>query len=112
MIVDKYPRCLRPFYTLPDTDSRFTNSYDIIFKGQEILSGAQRVHTHEDLCKAALESGISPQNIDYYLDSFRYGSFPHAGGGFGLERVLSRFLDLSNIKSASLFPRSPTRLKP
>lgn len=113
IIVDKYPKELRPFYTMQDPDHPgYTNSYDIIFRGQEVLSGAQREHRYPILMEAVRAKGITAEHLDFYLNSFRYGSFPHAGGGFGLERLLARFLGLPNIKSASLFPRAPNRLKP
>jgi aspartyl/asparaginyl-tRNA synthetase len=113
VIVNKYPACLRPFYTMLDpNDEKYTHSYDILLRGQEILSGAQRNHNYNELVARAIAANINLENIDFYLESFKYGSFPHAGGGFGLERILSRFLQLSNIKSTSLFPRAPNRLKP
>jgi aspartyl/asparaginyl-tRNA synthetase len=113
VIVNKYPACLRPFYTMLDiSDPNYTNSYDILLRGQEILSGAQRNHDYKELVSRATVAGVDLENIGFYLESFRYGSFPHGGGGFGLERILSRFLELSNIKSASLFPRAPNRLRP
>lgn len=113
IVVDKYPTELRPFYTMQDPDHPgYTNSYDIIFRGQEVLSGAQREHRYPMLMDAVRAKGITAEHLDFYLNSFRYGSFPHAGGGFGLERLVARFLGLPNIKSASLFPRAPNRLKP
>jgi aspartyl-tRNA synthetase len=113
VIVNRYPTCLRPFYTMVDpNNSDYTHSYDILLRGQEVLSGAQRNHDYDTLYSRAKQSGVNTENIDFYLQSFRYGSFPHGGGGFGLERILSRFLQLSNIKSSSLFPRAPDRLKP
>jgi aspartyl-tRNA synthetase len=113
VIVNRYPTCLRPFYTMVDpNNSDYTHSYDILLRGQEVLSGAQRNHDYDTLYSRAKQAGVNTENIDFYLQSFRYGSFPHGGGGFGLERILSRFLQLNNIKSSSLFPRAPDRLKP
>jgi aspartyl-tRNA synthetase len=113
VIVDQYPTALRPFYTKKNAvDPRYSNSYDIIFRGQEVLSGAQRITDHAELLASARAAGVNEVAIGFYLDSFKYGSYSTVGGGFGLERLLARFLGLSNIQSASLFPRTPNRLLP
>ncbi|QLG73487.1 hypothetical protein HG535_0E05710 [Zygotorulaspora mrakii] len=114
-ILDKFPLAIRPFYTMPDpVDSRYSNSYDFFMRGEEILSGAQRIHDHDLLQKRMKEHGLSPEDpgLKDYCDAFSYGCAPHAGGGIGLERVVMFFLDLKNIRRASLFPRDPRRLKP
>ena len=112
-MLDKFPLAVRPFYTMPDpVDPRWSNSYDFFMRGQEILSGAQRIHDPEILTKRAIESNISPASIQPYIDSFRYGAPPHAGGGIGLERVIFLYLGLTNIRRTSLFPRDPHRITP
>jgi len=112
-IVDKYPLGARPFYTMPcPEDPRYTNSYDVFVRGEEITSGAQRVHETELLKKRALECGIPLSNISSYLESFKYGAWPHGGAGIGLERVVMLFLGLNNIRKSSLFPRTPDRIFP
>jgi len=112
-IVDKYPLGARPFYTMPcPTDPRYTNSYDVFLRGEEITSGAQRIHDTELLKKRALECGIPLNNITSYLESFKNGAWPHGGAGIGLERVVMLFLGLNNIRKSSLFPRTPDRLTP
>ena len=111
-ILDKFPLNIRPFYTMPSDDNIFTHSYDIILRGQEILSGAQRIHDYELLKKRIVEKGINPDTVKSYLDSFKYGSYPHGGGGFGLERFVQSFLGLDNIRKTSLFPRDPSRIEP
>ncbi|KAF8607573.1 aspartate-tRNA ligase [Ceratobasidium sp. AG-I] len=112
-ILDKFPAAIRPFYTMPDpTDSRYSNSYDFFMRGEEILSGAQRVHDAKLLEKRMVEVGIDPKTMEAYLDGFRMGISPHGGGGIGLERVVMLFLKLNNIRNASLFPRDPKRLEP
>lgn len=113
VIVDQYPTALRPFYTKTNaSDPMYSNSYDIIFRGQEVLSGAQRINDYAELVASAQKAGVNTNVIGFYLDSFKHGSFDQAGGGFGLERLLARFLRLPNIQSASLFPRTPNRLTP
>lgn len=114
-ILDKFPLAIRPFYTMPcPEDPRYSNSYDFFMRGEEILSGAQRIHDPELLKErmAAHEVDWRMEGINDYVDAFTYGCAPHAGGGIGLERVLMFFLDLKNIRRASLFPRDPRRLRP
>ena len=112
-IVDKYPLGARPFYTMPcPEDPRYTNSYDVFVRGEEITSGAQRIHEVELLKKRALECGIPLSNLTSYLESFKYGAWPHGGAGIGLERVVMLFLGLNNIRKSSLFPRTPDRIFP
>ena len=155
-IVDKYPLTARPFYTMPcPVDPRYTNSYDVFVRGEEITSGAQRIHESvqlrahcrkkrkekkrkkrkqnpqgrwarkhrsatvlmlmdfscccllssssscvrvELLKKRAIECGIPESNLASYLESFKYGAWPHGGAGIGLERVVMLFLGLNNIR--------------
>ncbi|XP_070175500.1 aspartate--tRNA ligase, cytoplasmic-like isoform X2 [Littorina saxatilis] len=112
-IMDKFPLAVRPFYTMPDpSNNKWSNSYDMFMRGEEILSGAQRIHDPEFLTKRALEHGCDLEKIKGYIDSFRYGAPPHAGGGIGLERVTMLYLGLDNIRKTSLFPRDPKRLTP
>ena len=79
-----------------------------------MTSGAQRIHDPEMLLSVAASKDppvdLSP--IKDYVDSFKYGAFPHAGGGIGLERVVMLFLGLPNIRKSSMFPRDPRRLTP
>ena len=114
-IIDKFPSHLRPFYTMPDPqNATLSNSYDIFIRGEEVTSGAQRIHDpHMLLARAAsLDPPVDLSPIQAYVDSFKYGAFPHAGGGIGLERVVMLFCALPNIRKSSLFPRDPRRLSP
>ncbi|ONH67869.1 Aspartate--tRNA ligase, cytoplasmic [Cyberlindnera fabianii] len=114
-ILDKFPLAIRPFYTMPDAeDPRYSNSYDFFMRGEEILSGAQRIHDPELLSERMKQHELDPSDpgLKDYVDAFTYGCPPHAGGGIGLERVVMFFLDLKNIRRASLFPRDPKRLRP
>jgi len=112
-IIDKFPAELRPFYTMPDPkDAKLSNSYDFFMRGEEILSGAQRIHDSELLTEKMKGKGIDPESMKGYMDAFRLGCPPHGGGGIGLERVLMLFLNLNNIRRATLFPRDPKRLEP
>ncbi|CAJ0911522.1 14595_t:CDS:10, partial [Entrophospora sp. SA101] len=112
-IVDKFPLEVRPFYTMPDpNDKLYSNSYDFFMRGQEILSGSQRIHDHIFLEERAKEHGINLATIQSYIDSFKRAAPPHAGGGIGLERVVMLYLNLDDIRRSSLFPRDPKRLEP
>ncbi|KAG5407466.1 hypothetical protein IGI04_013585, partial [Brassica rapa subsp. trilocularis] len=112
-ILHRYPSAVRPFYTMPCADDpNYSNSFDVFIRGEEIISGAQRVHDPELLTEQAKRFGIDVETIKTYIDSFRYGAPPHGGFGVGLERVVMLFCGLNNIRKTSLFPRDPLRLAP
>jgi aspartyl-tRNA synthetase len=112
-MMDKYPLAVRPFYTMPDpNDPMVSNSYDLFIRGEEIVSGAQRIHDVDLLIERANAWKIPLPSIQSYLDAFKHGALPHAGGGIGLERVVMLYLGLKNIRKSSMFPRDPTRLSP
>ncbi|TPX73656.1 hypothetical protein CcCBS67573_g05080 [Chytriomyces confervae] len=112
-MLDKFPLAIRPFYTMPDpSNDGYSNSYDFFMRGEEIMSGAQRVHDPVLLEKRANEHEVELSTIQAYLDAFKYGAPPHAGGGVGLERVVMLYLKLGNIRRTSMFPRDPKRLTP
>ncbi|KAK9946148.1 hypothetical protein M0R45_011625 [Rubus argutus] len=112
-ILHRYPLAVRPFYTMPCYDNpAYSNSFDVFIRGEEIISGAQRVHVPEFLAERAEACGIEVKTISTYIDSFRYGAPPHGGFGVGLERVVMLFCGLNNIRKTSLFPRDPLRLAP
>lgn len=108
-----YPEAARPFYTMPDPKNPgFTNSYDFFMRGEEITSGAQRIHDPELLKERAIAKGIAVETIQDYINAFKYGAPCHGGAGFGLERIVKFYCNLHNIRKASLFPRDPARLTP
>ncbi|KAJ1551287.1 hypothetical protein HK096_001852 [Nowakowskiella sp. JEL0078] len=117
-ILDKFPIAVRPFYTMPNSENKMligknlANAFDFFMRGEEILSGAQRVHNVDLLTVRAQQCGVDVGNIKSYLDSFRYGTPRHGGAGIGLERVVMLYLDLGNVRKATLFPRDPKRLDP
>ncbi|PKI82595.1 aspartate--tRNA ligase [Malassezia vespertilionis] len=108
-ILDKFPTAARPFYALPDeNDPQFTNSFDIFVRGQEICTGGQRIHDAEMLEENIHRHGIDPSSgLEEYLEGFRLGAPPHAGCGIGLERLVMLYLNLDDIRLASLFYRDP-----
>jgi nondiscriminating aspartyl-tRNA synthetase len=113
LFVTGYPMSKRPFYTHPDPERpEFSNSFDLLFRGTELITGGQRLHRHEDYVRALEERGLSPEPFASYLEAFRYGMPPHGGFAIGLERLLMQLLGLPNIRLATLFPRDLTRLTP
>jgi nondiscriminating aspartyl-tRNA synthetase len=108
-ILDKFPASARPFYTMPDPDDdRASNSFDIFIRGQEVVSGGQRIHDpvmlRENMKKKGVKAGAG---MEEYLQAFDWSAPPHAGCGIGLERIVFLTLDLGDIRYASLFPRDP-----
>ncbi|KAH8928548.1 aspartyl-tRNA synthetase [Atractiella rhizophila] len=112
-IIDKFPAEVRPFYTMPDPDNpKLSNAFDFFMRGEEILSGAQRVNDAKLLIEQMKRVGIERDQMKAYVEAFELGAPPHAGAGLGLERVTMLFLKLGNIRRSSLFPRDPKRLEP
>ncbi|EKM56863.1 uncharacterized protein PHACADRAFT_118899 [Phanerochaete carnosa HHB-10118-sp] len=107
-ILDKFPVDVRPFYTMPDPENpKFSNSFDIFVRGEEILSGGQRIHDAVMLEERMHKAEVDPETMMEYVNGFRWGCPPHGGGGVGLERIVMLFLKLGDIRWASLFPRDP-----
>ena len=108
-----YPKHIRPFYHMRhEGNDALTKSYDLIWKGTEITTGAQREHRIEVLEAQAKDKGLDPEGLDFYMDFFRYGVPPHGGFGMGLTRVVMLMLELPNIREASFLFRGPNRLQP
>ena len=110
-ITDYHPE-IRPFYHMRNAETGLTNSYDLLFKGVEITTGAQREHRIDVLEAQAVEKGLSLEGLEHYLDFFRYGVPPHGGFGMGLARVLMLMLGESSIREVTYLFRGPTRLSP
>lgn len=108
-----YAWSIRPFYHMRNADdASLTQSYDLIYRGTEISTGAQREHRVEVLEAQAREKGMDPAELGFYLDFFRYGVPPHGGFGMGLNRVLMLLLKQSSIREVTYLFRGPTRLLP
>ncbi|WP_353055408.1 aspartate--tRNA(Asn) ligase [Leucobacter sp. CX328] len=108
-----YATSIRPFYHMRHADNpELTNSYDLIYRGTEISTGAQREHRIEVLEAQAIEKGMDPKELGFYLDFFRYGVPAHGGFGMGLNRVLMLMLEQSSIREVTYLFRGPTRLMP
>src|SRR5690606_29476400 len=101
----------RPFYTkVKPEDPEYTRSFDMLFRGLEMCSGAQRVHDYDELVSRMKSKGLDPEKISFYLQAFAYGIPPHGGIGMGLERLTIKMLGLENVKEASLFPGDINRI--
>ncbi len=108
-----YASSIRPFYHMRNADDPgLTNSYDLIFNGVEISTGAQREHRIDVLIENARSKKLDPEEIGFYLDFFRYGVPPHGGFGMGLSRVIMLLLHQANLREVTYLFRGPTRLLP
>ncbi len=113
VFVTEYPASVRPFYHMrPAGEPYLTCSFDLLWKGLEITTGAQREHRYDVLVSQAAEKGLSTEPMRYYLDCFKYGCPPHGGLGLGLGRLLMAALGLDSIRDATFLFRGPNRLTP
>jgi nondiscriminating aspartyl-tRNA synthetase len=111
--VEGYPMSKRPFYTHPQPgDERWSNSFDLLFRGQELVTGGQRLHRHSDYLAAIRARGEDPAAYADYLEAFAHGMPPHGGFAIGLERWTGRLTQAENIREVTLFPRDLHRLTP
>lgn len=107
-----YPIALRPFYSMPSSDGKYTETFDLLFRGIEIASGGQRIHDYSQLVENIKKRKLAPETFKDYLDIFKWGMPPHGGWGLGSERIVQQILGLKSIKEAILFPRDVKRLNP
>jgi nondiscriminating aspartyl-tRNA synthetase len=113
LFVTGFPMAKRPFYTHPAPDDpERSNSFDLLFRGQELVTGGQRLHRYEDYLAALATRGEDPAPYLGYLEAFRHGMPPHGGFGMGLERWVSRLVGAANLREVTLFPRDLSRLTP
>lgn len=113
LYVTGYPKVKRPFYTHPDPKRpEYTNGFDLLFRGQELVTGGQRLHRYSDYVEAIEARGESIDSYASYLECFEHGMPPHGGWAIGLERWVARLVGAENIRSVTLFPRDLNRLEP
>ncbi len=113
VFVCDYPTSVRPFYHMRHADQpTLTKSFDLLWRGIELTTGAQREHRYEQLLAQAREKNVEVEPIQYYLDFFRYGAPPHGGFGFGLTRLLMQMLGQDNVREVTFLYRGPNRLEP
>jgi nondiscriminating aspartyl-tRNA synthetase len=111
VFVTGYPMSKRPFYTRPDPDDpSSSNSFDLLFRGVELVTGGQRLHRYEDYVSALAGRDLEP--FEGYLETFRHGMPPHGGFAIGLERWVARLTGAANVREVTLFPRDINRLTP
>ena len=111
LFVTGYPMAKRPFYTHPQPDRpAYSNSFDLLFRGQELVTGGQRLHRYRDYLAALAGQDLGP--YEPYLAAFRHGMPPHGGFALGLERFTARLVGAANVRQAALFPRDLHRLAP
>ena len=111
IFITHFPVQKRPFYTYPDPENpQLTLSFDLLFRGLEIVTGGQRIHEYEKLVKNIKKFNLKLKNFEYYLQAFKYGMPPEGGFALGVERITKQILGLQNIREASLFPRDMIRI--
>lgn len=113
LYVTGYPTKKRPFYTHPDPERpEYTNSFDLLFRGLELVTGGQRLHRYADYLEALQSRDMSMEPLEHYLEAFRYGMPPHGGFAIGSERLLMQLLGAPNVRLTTTFPRDMHRLVP
>jgi nondiscriminating aspartyl-tRNA synthetase len=116
--VEGYPMVKRPFYTHGWTgtehtdDGTWSNSFDLLFRGLELVTGGQRLHRPSAYDAALRARGEDPEHYAAYLQAFRHGMPPHGGFAIGLERWTARLVEAANVREVALFPRDLHRLSP
>ncbi|HVM58723.1 MAG TPA: aspartate--tRNA(Asn) ligase [Candidatus Paceibacterota bacterium] len=111
VFITRFPTKKRAFYTYEDpSEAPYSRGFDLLFRGLEINSGAQRIHRYDELVSRIESRGMNPKHFAFYLQAFKYGMPPHGGCSTGLERLTMKMLDLENVKEATLFPRDMNRI--
>ncbi|HEX9134166.1 MAG TPA: aspartate--tRNA(Asn) ligase [Ktedonobacteraceae bacterium] len=113
LFVTGYPMRKRPFYTHPEPGRpEFSNSFDLIFRGTELVTGGQRLHLYQDYLAALKKAHLPIEPFETYLEAFRHGMPPHGGFAIGLERLLMQLTGVPNVRLTTTFPRDLARLTP
>ncbi len=113
LYVTGYPMRKRPFYTYPDPDRpEYSNSFDLLFRGTELVTGGQRLHRYEDYIAALEKAQLPLEPFESYLEAFKYGMPPHGGFAIGSERLLMQLIGAPNVRLTTVFPRDLNRLTP
>jgi nondiscriminating aspartyl-tRNA synthetase len=113
LYVTGYPMRKRPFYTYPDPERpEFSNSFDLLFRGTELVTGGQRLHRYEDYIAALAKARLPIEPFAAYLEAFKYGMPPHGGFAIGSERLLMQLIGAPNVRLTTTFPRDMHRLAP
>ena len=111
--IHEWPTAIRAFYSMPNAENpKVCNAFDLMYRGLEISSGAQRIHLPDLLTEQIRKRGLNPGDFEFYIRAFRTGAPPHAGWSIGLERATMLMSNQQNIREAAMFPRDRTRLTP
>lgn len=113
VFVSGYPMAKRPFYTHPDPERpAYSYSFDLLFRGMELVTGGQRLHRHADYLAALHAAGQPLEPYQWFVDAFRHGFPPHGGFAIGLERFVAQLVGANNVREVTAFPRDLHRLSP
>ncbi len=113
VFITEYPASVRPFYHMRnEKDDTLTKSFDLLWNGLEVTTGAQREHRYDVLIKQAKEKGMKIETIQFYLNFFKYGCPPHGGFGMGPNRMIMKLLGIDNVRDAMFVYRGVKRLEP
>ena len=113
VFVTEYPVSARPFYHMRlEGDPTLTKSFDLLWNGIEVTTGAQREHRYEQLVEQAKEKGLHLEPLEFYFNFFKYGCPPHGGLGVSPSRLLMKLLDVANVREVTYLYRGPKRLDP
>ena len=112
VFITDYPKDNRAFYHMRDEATGLTKGFDLLYKGVEITTGAQREHRYDMLVKQAAEKGLTEESLSDYLQFFKFGCPPHGGVGIGPGRIVAQILGLASVKEATFLPRDVKRLRP
>jgi nondiscriminating aspartyl-tRNA synthetase len=103
----------RPFYTHPDPNQAdYSRSFDLLFRGLELVTGGQRLHHYADYLAALESRNLNPEPFETYLAAFKHGMPPHGGCAIGLERFVAQLTGVVNVREVTLFPRDMSRISP
>ena len=113
VFVTHYPSKKRPFYAMDSKENESeTESFDLLFRGLEVTTGGQRIHSYKEQLEKMKKRGMNTALFESYLLMHKYGMPPHGGLGLGLERFTSRLLLQDNVRLSALFPRDINRVTP
>ncbi len=113
IVITHFPFVKTAFYSMPDPENpEYTLSFDFILRGEEIISGSQRINDYDSLIDSIKKKSLNPKDFESYTEIFKFGMPPEGGFGMGLERLTQQFLSIPNVKEASLFPRDVKRIEP
>ncbi|MEM2974718.1 MAG: aspartate--tRNA(Asn) ligase [Candidatus Micrarchaeia archaeon] len=111
--ITEYPTDARAFYTMPNPENpKISNSFDLMYRGLEMVSGSQRIHLPDLIIERLKAKGMNPENFEFYINAFRSGAPPHAGWAIGIERLTNAITRQPNIRECSMFPRDVDRIAP